>query len=303
MKNPLDLILDKSIYFSFDATGFERHARSFDEDLSEVDLCKKNYLVTGGSGGIGAATVEFLSKRGANVYYTGRRENPPFSGDKQTYFIWDMVNWNGINSLAEKLPKLDGVVLNAGGMPDELTHNEWGYEYQFASHLMGHYFLVRKLEAMGLLNMGCRILWVTSGGMFLRKFSVDLAKTKSKYDKVAAYANAKRAQVILMQEMSNDPLFTPYTIGAMHPGWVDTRAVEEALPKFYNFTKGRLRRPDQGADTICWFLASGKRLEPGKLWFDRKEVDCYPVIGTKESSSQRSKLVELVRDVYNFIFN
>ena len=34
----------------------------------------------------------------------------------------------------------------------------------------------------------------------------------------------------------------------MHPGWVETDAVKDAIPQFYDFTKKRLRTPEQGAD-------------------------------------------------------
>ena len=302
MFKPLDFLLDKSIYFSFDASGFIRHSSKFDEDPSIYDLSGKKYLVTGGSGGIGAASVQFLSKQGATVYYTGRRNNPPFNGSNHHYIIWDLIHWDGIDSLIHKVEPLDGIVLNAGGMPSKLEHNKWGYEYQFASQVMGHYFLVRRLRELGKLKPGARILWVTSGGMYLKRFDLSLAQIKEGYDKVTSYANAKRAQVIVVREMIKGPVFQDCIVGAMHPGWVNTDAVREAIPQFYSFTKDRLRTPEQGADCINWFMATNNPLPDGKLWFDRQEVPVYPIPGTKESTVSREKFIALLHDVYRFLF-
>ena len=46
-------ILDKSILFSFDKSGYQRHKSKFNEDLSQKNLIDKISLVTGGTSGIG----------------------------------------------------------------------------------------------------------------------------------------------------------------------------------------------------------------------------------------------------------
>ena len=46
-------VLDTSIYFSFDRSGFERHQRGFSNKIEELDFAGKAALITGASTGIG----------------------------------------------------------------------------------------------------------------------------------------------------------------------------------------------------------------------------------------------------------
>ena len=58
---------------------------------------------------------------------------------------------------------------------------------------------------------------------------------------------------------------------SMHPGWVDTPGLRSSLPGFYNSMKGKLRTPEQGADTIVYLICQeAAKLEPGAFYFDRK---------------------------------
>lgn len=41
-----------------------------------------------------------------------------------------------------------------------------------------------------------------------------------------------------------------------HPGWADTPSVRSALPDFHRRMEGRLRTPEEGADTITWLAVS-----------------------------------------------
>ena len=46
-------VLDTSIYFSFDRSGFERHQRDFSNKIEDLDFSGKTALITGASTGIG----------------------------------------------------------------------------------------------------------------------------------------------------------------------------------------------------------------------------------------------------------
>ncbi len=49
---------------------------------------------------------------------------------------------------------------------------------------------------------------------------------------------------------------TGVTATSMHPGWVDTAGVQDALPTFRKITGPFLRNEAEGADTIVWLVAS-----------------------------------------------
>lgn len=99
------------------------------------------------------------------------------------------------------------------------------------------------------------------------------------FDPVRQYARGKRHQVALVERwarLEEDTRARGHAyVGyySMHPGWVETNGVKNALPKFYDSLKGKLRTPEEGADTILYLLsADAKELTPGAFYFDRKPV-------------------------------
>ena len=64
----LDKILDLSIYFSFDKSGFLRHQKEFSD--SYIFKSNSQALITGGSSGIGLATALELTQQKVNVWFS-----------------------------------------------------------------------------------------------------------------------------------------------------------------------------------------------------------------------------------------
>jgi hypothetical protein len=105
---------------------------------------------------------------------------------------------------------------------------------------------------------------------------------------VQAYAETKRAEVILTEIWAEKQTDTPMIVSAMHPGWADTKAVKNSLPLFRTFTRPLLRTPEQGADTIVW-LAVNPHLEhtdSGQFWFDRKARPTYRFKNTHNTQEE-----------------
>jgi NAD(P)-dependent dehydrogenase (short-subunit alcohol dehydrogenase family) len=289
-------LLDHSVYFSFDSSGFKRHAESF--RLGEnKSLENKQILVTGGTGGIGLSTCEELTLLGAKVIFTGRNEQKgkQYSKSNREFVSLDMSNWTDIETFTKSCHSFDGIVLNAGGMPPEKELNAPGVELQAASQLFGHFYLIDLLHSKGKLNKGCRITWVSSGGMYLKKLDLGELIDPSKYDKVDVYANVKRAQITLVEELVKEDRWSNFNITTMHPGWVATDGVKSAIPGFYKFTKGRLRIPKQGADTIVWIQSTDQKIDSGSFYFDRKKVSPYISKSYIPGQKDREELVRLIQ--------
>jgi len=81
---------------------------------------------------------------------------------------------------------------------------------------------------------------------------------------------------------------------SMHPGWVDTPGLRSSLPGFYNSMKGKLRTPEQGADTIVYLICEeATKLEPGAFYFDRKPTAKHIKMGfTHYSEKDVEKLAK-----------
>ena len=289
-----------SVLFIFDRPGFERHARlrqTFDDPLAKAPQQPLTGFVTGGSSGIGKAATQGLRNLGHRVLTCGRRPNDA----DPDYRMLDLADWTAVAAVVDSLPPLDFVGLNAGGMPERFETNDAGVEMQFASQLFGHYLLAHNLVTSGRLGPGGRIIWMSSGGMYLARLHFDHVFENPDYDKVRTYANVKRAQVVLNEEMARLDTFRDIGCYAMHPGWVDTPGVQTAIPGFHRLTHGRLRTPDEGADTLVWLAArsngtASTALSSGAFYFDREPVRTYAVPFTKESEDTRARLLPLLHE-------
>ena len=297
MDNFWNWLLDRTIYFSFDSSGFKRHKKTYFNELNKKSVENTNILITGGTGGIGRNVCETLESFGAKVFFTGRNieKGKKFESDRSKFLKLDMVNWSAIKEFCVNCPSFDSVILNAGGMPDELVKNDQGVEHQAASQLFGHYNLINELKAQGKLNKGCSITWISSGGMYLKKIDLDNLVEPSDYDKVEVYANVKRSQITLTEEMGKSTDWNDFKVFSMHPGWVGTDGLKDALPKFYKFTEKRLRNLSEGADTIVWLQTQKNDLKSGEFYFDRKIVSPYISDSYKPTDEQRKTLLNLVK--------
>jgi NAD(P)-dependent dehydrogenase (short-subunit alcohol dehydrogenase family) len=116
---------------------------------------------------------------------------------------------------------------------------------------------------------------------------IDFQFERKPFNNLAAYAQAKRAQVMLTEMwagmLSNDDV----AVNALHPGWVDTPIVQAGLPTFRKIVGRFLRTPAEGADTIVWLMAAERAATiTGEFWFDRRERAKH------KASATRSTLVE-----------
>lgn len=272
--------LDKTIYFSFDASGFKRHAEDFAPGDLNVDLRGKRYVVTGANSGLGYATAFALARLGAHVDLFCRNPERATAAQQRMKMdapaittrvvLVDMGDLSAVDAAAAQLgdTPLDGLIHNAGLMPEERKETVQGFELTYAVHLLGPLRLTWRLLPNLRAAKG-RVIFVSSGGMYSEQLDVEgLQNREPPYEGIKAYARTKRGQVELAGALAElvDP---PVAVHAMHPGWADTAGVRTSMPRFWKFTKGRLRSPAQGADTIVWLAASETR-PASDFWFDRR---------------------------------
>lgn len=293
--------LEKTIIFSFDKTGFKRHKLSFKEDFSKKNIQDKIVLVTGGNSGIGENIARTLSTLGAKVCITGRNKKKggfiEKSSENLIFSVLDMSKWHDLREFCKNCDCYDYIVLNAGGMPSNLVLNEYKTEYQCASQLLGHYYLIHFLREFKKLNKDARIVWISSGGMLLKKLNIDSLFLNKNYNKVSTYANVKRAQVTLVEELSKQKKWENINMFCMHPGWVSTLGLKNSLPTFFGLMKNRLRTPEEGSDTILWLLLTGKNISSGGFYFDRKIISPYITNYFNPSKKERMLLLKKMNEI------
>lgn len=293
-----DKILDASIYFSFDQRGYKRHQSKYFSKEDYIFSSGDHALITGGTSGIGKSVAESLIHFGVNCCVTGRSkekgDNFAATNPLLLFKAFDLANWSDISNEIKDLSPLDYIVLNAGAMPDNFKANAEGIEFQAASQFFGHYYLLIALERKGLLKKDCRIVWVSSGGMYLKSFERNEFFDADSYDKVSAYSNVKRAQVEYLKKCSRE--FSSSLVMGMHPGWVETPGLQGALPKFTSHLGNNLRTVEQGADTIIWLLGTKSVLKSGEFYFDRKIANKNFSLLPKSSPENEKILSELLKE-------
>lgn len=305
-------LLDASPLFSFDRIGFQRHALGFDPEDLEVDLYGRRCLVTGASAGLGYETALALADLGGEVVLlcrdrargeaavTAIREA---TGSRRVRLCEvDLADLDSVARAGDALGRepVDVLVHNAGLLPDARIESPQGLELTFATHVAGPHGLTRVLRPALEQAGDARVVWVSSGGMLTRRLNLEDPQWRWRdYDGVVAYAETKRAQVVLAELWAEAFADTKVCVNAMHPGWADTKGVRESLPRFHRVTETILRTPAEGADTIVWLAASPAAAgRTGRFFFDREPVRTHWVAGTRESESDRRALWTLCESIW-----
>jgi len=306
----LGRLVDPFIVSSFDRTGFRIHSLRFRPDDLDVDLSSRRCLVTGANSGIGYETSLALADLGAEVVLLCRsaergeeaaaRIREQTGNERVSVEILDVSDLRSVRAAVARLAEkpVDVLVHNAGVLPDAREQTRDGLELTFATHVAGPFLLTQLLRARLEASQDGRVIWVSSGGMYARRLSLDDPNwERREFDGVAAYAETKRAQVVLAELWAEEFAGTRVVVNAMHPGWADTPAVRSSLPRFYRITRAILRTPAEGADTVVWLAASARARETGRFYFDREARRTHLVPFTRESREDRRALWALCERV------
>jgi retinol dehydrogenase-13 len=240
---------------------------------------KKLALVTGATGAIGRAIVRRLaSGENFRVIMVARDENKArhvLADIKRrdtsvdiSYIVADLSRKAQIFELASAISgPLHVLVNNAADTPRKRIETAEGIEMQFATNVLGYYWMMEAFTPHLKVGAPSRIVNVASywaGGLDI----TDLEFTRRPYDNDAAYRQSKQADRMLTAAFASR--LAPYdiTVNACHPGDVNS-----ALSNSMGF--GGHESPDQGADTPVWLAVSHEISGiTGKYFEHRKQQDC-----------------------------
>lgn len=307
----LGALLDRSIVFSFDRTGYRRHARAFPPGELEVDASGRVAVVTGASSGLGVEIARGILARGARVVLAVRslekgervRRELGALGDRAEVRRLDVSDLASVRAFAAGLPheRLDVLVHNAGALADREERTADGLEVTVATHLVGPFLLSHLLWPRLRASPDARLIHVASGGLYAERLDVDvLFEGAGPFDGVRQYARAKRAQLVVAEEIARRAREggASVAVSAMHPGWADTPGVRTALPRFFALTSRILRTPAEGADTALFLaLAARARDAGGRFFFDRAPAPAHLRAGTREAPGERDRLWSRLRSM------
>ncbi|OIZ95604.1 bacilysin biosynthesis protein BacC [Candidatus Rickettsiella isopodorum] len=190
----------------------------------------KTIIITGGSSGIGAATVALFSAAGAKVYILDKKKWIDVAPQSIYYLECDVANADQVKSavdnILQKNPKIDYLFCNAGihlFANIEESSNE-AIQKVFATNLFGTiYCLQQVLPRMKQQREGAIVL-MASDQAFIAK------------EQCAIYGASKAAIAQLAKSTALDYAQYGIRVNCVCPGTIDTPMYQAVLEQFQQKT-------------------------------------------------------------------
>ncbi|OBB92486.1 SDR family NAD(P)-dependent oxidoreductase [Mycobacterium sp. 852002-40037_SCH5390672] len=195
-------------------------------------------VITGANTGLGYETALALADRGAHVVLAVRNldkgkdaaaritaRSPHADVALQEL---DLTSLESVRSAAAQLrsahDRIDLLINNAGVMYTPKSNTKDGFELQFGTNHLGHFAFTGLLLDRLLPIAGSRIVTVSSvGHRILADIHFDDLQWERRYNRVAAYGQAKLANLLFTYELQRRLAPQGTTIAAAaHPGMSDT---------------------------------------------------------------------------------
>jgi retinol dehydrogenase-13 len=234
-------------------------------------------LVTGAAGAIGGAIARQIAELGGYEVVLAVRDEArgkraaeairqAVPAARVRYEAVDLSRRQAIRDLAGHWQgPLHVLVNNAGTTPRRRETTPEGIELQFATNVLGYFWMAQLFADRLQASAPSRIVNVAShwaGDLDL----TDLEFTRRPYDNDTAYRQSKQANRMLTVALAERLRPRGIAVNACHPGEVSSRLSN-------NLGYAGSDSPDQGARTPVWLASTeaGQRLT-GKFFADRREV-------------------------------
>ena len=266
----------------------------------KLDQNKPVAVVTGASAGIGKATARILVGMSWQVIGTGRDPGRAAAaveeikaaannGGSFTMLRGDFDSMADVMRVANEIKamtdRIDVLVNNAGGVRDRIITTAEGTEATFAANHLAPFLLTRELlpvlkaSAAKLPAGSVRVIAVSSSAhRQCQAFNFDDLQSVATGHAVAAYCQAKLANILFTRELARRYAETGIVAQAMHPGQVDSNFAshgDDTMQKY--MAAAPTVSPDEPAETIVWLATDpeGAR-EPGRYFYRKAEEEPAP---------------------------
>lgn len=253
------------------------------------DLSGKTFLVTGCNSGLGLETARVLSMRGATVVGAARTEEKAREalaplGKANIPVACELSEPASVRAavaaVAERAPRLDGLIANAGIMALPERQLKYGYELQFFTNHVGHFMLVTGL--LSQLTPSARVVILSSSAhqrTYPEGIRFDDLAAERGYTAWGAYGQSKLANMLFARELAKR-VPAGQTVNAVHPGVIATNLSRHmsSIVQVTFSTLGNLlflKDAPQGAATQCFVAVNeGAATITGEYWADCNVAAC-----------------------------
>ena len=233
-------------------------------------------LVTGATGAIGKAiALEIAQQPGYRVKLLCRNPHKAEkavseiiqrSGNQRvSHEIVDLASKKSIEAVARRLQNPVHVLVNNAAITPRHRHETpEGIELQFATNVLGYFWLTRALAEQLRSGSPARVVNVASywaGGMDLD----DLEFKSRPYNNNTAYRQSKQADRMLTVAFARRLREHGVTVNASHPGDVNSSLSN-------NLGFGGHESPEDGARTPAWLATDEIGLSETGKYFERMQI-------------------------------
>jgi NAD(P)-dependent dehydrogenase (short-subunit alcohol dehydrogenase family) len=255
-----------------------------DDVLRNIDLSGKRVLITGISAGLGVETARAVAVRGAKVVGTARdlakagKALKDYKSLAIEVLDCNLASLASVRACAYTLitrgDRFDVVVANAGVMNCPFSHTEDGFEMQFGTNHLGHFFLVNRIAP--LIVDGGRVVVLSSSAHRASDVNLDdPGFRQTPYHPFSAYGRSKTANVLFAVELDRRLRERDIRATALHPGGIHTELMRHTTPDMLEEMAARSGRDvhdsggaqvksvEQGAATTVWAAFVAKAEDVG----------------------------------------
>jgi len=254
----------------------------------------KTALITGATGAIGKAIASLIAEKyDYRIVLIARNELKVSSVVNQlidetgnkfiSYLIADLSRKHEIESIASDWnDPIDVLINDAGATPRQRQETPEGIEIQFATNVLGYFWMMKYFTPHLIKSASARIINVASywaGNLDMN----DLEFKSRHYNNDTAYRQSKQADRMLTVAFAERLKKDNITVNVCHPGDVQSTLAS-------NLGYGGHETPEQGAATPLW-LATSPEVEgiTGKYFEHLCETAC-PFSNDRDAIEQLYKI-------------
>jgi NAD(P)-dependent dehydrogenase (short-subunit alcohol dehydrogenase family) len=263
-------------------------------------LNNKIAVITGGTSGIGKATVEKLVTFGTAVIMLARDEEKAqllkkeilktFPHGKIGIFRADLTDLKTVKTAVEsiklKYPKIDILINNAGGVYSTLEKTIDGFEMGFQVNHLAHFLISNLLLENLLKSDDARIINLSSEAHRMGEFNVGNLNAEKKFSTWKQYGATKLMNVLFTKALANRFGEKDLMAFAVHPGVVKSGfgANNTGFLKYFN-KMPFLITPEKGAETSVYLATQQKEKLSNGGYYKRCQIS-YSSLESQNMVSQ-----------------
>lgn len=279
-----------------------------DDVLAGIDLTGKRVLVTGGASGLGAETVRAMAAHGAEVIIAARNKDmaekvrsdvlaaigAANTSDQIAILELELGSLKQIASAVDNFGKtydrLDLLINNAGIMACPHGYTEDGFEMQFGTNHIGHFYFTNLMVPYMLKAAPARIVCLSSLAHRMSPVLFDDIHFKTQaYDPWVSYGQSKTANALYALALNERLGKHNIEVFSVHPGIIHTRLARHmSREEIDALVKATLERqesdpdPDpnhggvktvaQGAATSCYAATAPELAGKGGVYLEDCQI-------------------------------